>query len=199
MNNRFSVSNKSKESFLIVFAVALTAIILIVSTVILNRNTQTASEESINSLGEFYLQEMAERNVNEISTELGRKKEQMMNAIEELDEAELSSEADLRHFLSMVQHINGLNMFAFVDEMGRVYTAENTFSGLTKLGFLSDEITEPVIYTTSSFGSKAMVLLAVPMEEVRFGDTHLVACFTGVDADRIVSTIHSEVEQNQVY
>lgn len=191
--------NKSKESFLIVFAVALTAIILIVSTVILNRNTQTASEESINSLGEFYLQEMAERNVNEISTELGRKKEQMMNAIEELDEAELSSEADLRHFLSMVQHINGLNMFAFVDEMGRVYTAENTFSGLTKLGFLSDEITESVIYTTSSFGSKAMVLLAVPMEEVRFGDTHLVACFTGVDADRIVSTIHSEVEQNQVY
>ena len=73
----------------------------------------------------------------EISAELDRNVEQLQRAVDEMRSEHLQSNASLRAYLSMIQRLNGLDIFAVVDENGMVYTSDNTFSGISRFGFLS--------------------------------------------------------------
>ena len=178
--------------------VALAALIIIASTLIFGRTARRAADETTISLSKFYLEEIADRNVYEISAELERNVEQLQRAVVEMRGADLQSVASLRSHLALIQHLNGLDMFAVVDETGMVYTAENTFSGISRFGFLSEPITEPRLITTRSSTSRAMVLIAIPTEDFFFGETHIVSCITGVDVDKIVTAQQIQGENNQV-
>ena len=178
--------------------VALAALIIIASTLIFGHTARKAADETTISLGRFYLEEIADRNVYEISAELESNVEQLQRAVAEMRDADLQTDASLRSYLAMIQRLNGLDMFAVVDEAGMVYTAENTFSGISRFGFLSEPLTEPRLFTTRSSASRAMVLIAIPTEDFYFGDTHIVSCITGVDVDKIVTAQQIQGENNQV-
>ena len=178
--------------------VALAALVIIASTLIFGHTAGKAADETILSLGRFYLEEIADRNVYEISAELESNVEQLQRAVAEMRGADLQTDASLRSYLALIQRLNGLDMFAVVDESGMVYTAENTFSGISRFGFLSEPLTETRLYTTRSCGSRAMVLVAAPTEDFFFGDTHIVGCITGVDVDKIVTAQQIQGENNQV-
>ena len=178
--------------------VALAALIIIASTLIFGDTARKAADETTISLGKFYLEEIADRNVYEISAELESNVEQLQRAVAEMRDADLQTDASLRSYLALIQRLNGLDMFAVVDEAGMVYTAENTFSGISRFGFLSEPLTEPRLFTTRSSASRAMVLIATPTEDFYFGDTHIVSCITGVDVDKIVTAQQIQGENNQV-
>ena len=87
----------------------------------------------------------------------------------------------------MVQQINGLDMMALVDEEGMVYTADSTFSGISRFGFLSEEITQTQIHMTNSFGTKTMVIIAVPANLEEPSNIRITAAMTGLNIERIIS------------
>ena len=131
--------NTTFKSYLIVLGLAvLAALIIIASTLVFGHTARKAAEEATNSLGRFYLEEIADRNVYEISAELERTVKPLRRAVDEMRNAELQTEASLRSYLAQIQRLNGLDMFAVVDESGMVYTAENTFSGISRFDFLSE-------------------------------------------------------------
>ena len=66
---------------LLYVGMGLAAIILVVSTVLWTGSTQHASEQTVNDLVKFYLEEIAERNAGNITTELDRKAEQLELAL----------------------------------------------------------------------------------------------------------------------
>ena len=144
MRRQVAGSNKNRTvrwpSFYIVLF--LVAVILIGSTVMWTKSRQISSEETINSLGEFYLEEITERNASGITSELDKKARQMERALTVLDQEYLQDEESVRHFIYMVQQMNGLDMFALVDQDGMVYTADSTFSGISRFSFLSEKVTE---------------------------------------------------------
>ena len=178
--------------------VALAALIIIASTLIYGHTAKKAADDTTVSLGRFYLEEIADRNVYEISAELESKVEQLQRAVAEMQDADLQTDTSLRSYLALIQHLNGLDMFAVVDEDGMVYTSENTFSGISRFGFLSEPVKETRLYTTRSSHSRAMVLIAMPTEVFSFGDTRIVSCITGVDVDKIVTAQQIQGENNQV-
>ena len=178
--------------------IVLAALIIIASTVIFGQTARKAADETTISLGKFYLEEIADRNVYEISAELESNVKQLQRAVAEMQQADLQSETTLRAYLAMIQNLNGLDMFAVVDEDGMVYTSENTFSGISRFGFLSEPVTEPRLYTTRSSRSRAMVLIVAPTEDFYFGQSHIVSCITGVDVDKIVTAQQIQGENNQV-
>ena len=53
---------------LLYVVMGLAAVILVASTVLWTRSTQHASEQTVNALVEFYLEEIAERNAESITT-----------------------------------------------------------------------------------------------------------------------------------
>ena len=178
--------------------IALATLIIIASTLVFSQTAKRAADETTISLSQFYLEEIADRTVYEISAELDRNVEQLQRAIEEMRSEHLQSNASLRAYLSMIQRLNGLDIFAVVDENGMVYTSDNTFSGISRFGFLSEPITETKLYTTRTSQSRAMVLIAAPAARYPFGDTHIVSCITGVDVDKIISAQQLQGVNNQV-
>ena len=161
--------------------------VLIASTAFWMKSTSAASEETINDLGEFYLEEITERNTGNITSELEKKASQMEMALTVLDGEHLKNEETTRRFISTVQQINGLDMFALVDEDGMVYTADSTFSGISRFSFLSDEITEPQIHVVKSYGTRTMIIIAIPVTHQPQDGVHIVSAFTGLNIEHIIS------------
>ncbi|MGN1338998.1 MAG: response regulator [Oscillospiraceae bacterium] len=180
-------------------AVLLISAILISCTALWIINANKTSEQTINLLGEFYLEEITERNVDSIVSTIENKSEQIKKAVNELDSEYLKDEESVRKYISLIQSLNGLDIFALVDENGMVYTADSTFSGISRFGFLSEEITEPVYYTIKNYGSNTMVAVAVPVEHESTYGIHVVSCFTAVNSEKIISSKDLQKQENRTY
>ena len=178
--------------------IVLATLIIVASTLIFSQTAKRAADETTISLSQFYLEEIADRTVYEISTELDRNVEQLQRTVEEMRSEHLQTNEALRGYLAMIQRLNGLDIFAVVDESGMVYTSDNTFSGISRFGFLSEPVTATKLYTTRTNRSRAMVLIAMPTERFPFGDAHIVSCITGVDVDKIISAQQLQGMNNQV-
>ena len=186
--SRLLHSNKRTEikpSFLI--AVLLFSVLLISCTVIWVRSSDNASEKMINLLGEFYLQEIADRNAYTISARIDDRTDQISRAVDELDTEHLNDEESVRKYISMVQNLNGLDIFALVDEDGMVYTADSTFSGISRFSFLSEDVEDTAVYSIKSYGTKTMLAITVPVEHRQTDGIHITSCFTAIDVESIIS------------
>ena len=76
-----------------------------------------------------------------------------------------------------------------VDENGIVYTEHSTVSGLSRYSFLSEELTGPVVRTSNLYGARKQVILAVPVEDIRFQGARIKVCFTQVNIDEMLSSL----------
>ena len=184
-------------AFCVVLAVVV--VILITATLHWATGTRKASDQTVNDLVEFYLEEIAERNANSITAALTQKAAQMEMALTVLDQDDLRDEASIRDFISMVQQINGLDMFALVDEEGMVYTADATFSGISRFSFLSEQITETAIHMVKSYGTRTMVIIAAPALIEEPAGIRIVSCFTGLDIENVVSAAQLQNAGNKTY
>ncbi|MGN0982851.1 MAG: ATP-binding protein [Candidatus Limivicinus sp.] len=178
--------------------IVLATLIIIASTLVYSQTAKRAADEATIALSQFYLEEIADRTVYEISAELERNIKQLHRTVEELRGEKLASDDALRDYLAMIQRLNGLDIIAVVDEDGMVYTADNTFSGISRFGFLSEPVTETKLYTARTKDSRATVLIATPTEKFSFGNVNIVSCITGVDVDKIISAQQLQGINNQV-
>ncbi|MGN1349820.1 MAG: response regulator [Anaerovoracaceae bacterium] len=195
----FKTDNGNFKWLLFYTVIFIVIAVICISTAVWIHNSQNASEQTINDLCEFYLEEITERNTANIISELEKNTKQMQMAIEVLNQDYLSSEAGIREYTGMVQQINGLDMFALIDDNGMVYTADSTFSGISRFPFLSEEITETRIQLVNSFGTKTMVLIAEPVELASPSEIRIVSCLTGVNIEKIISAVQLQSEENKTY
>ncbi|MCI7262669.1 MAG: hypothetical protein MR562_05595, partial [Clostridiaceae bacterium] len=77
---------------MIVFA----TLVIIVSTIMFSHTAKKAADETTISLGRFYLEEIADRTVYEISAELERTIDQMQRTVDEMKKEHLESKDSLR-------------------------------------------------------------------------------------------------------
>ena len=179
-------------------SILVAALIIVASTLIFGRNTRQVANETTTALGQFYLKEIANHTVYEITQQLERSTILLEHVVEELDETHLKSADTLREYLALVQRLNGLDIVAVVDEDGAVYTSDGTFSDTSRLGVSSEPITQTQLYTTNTSQSRPTVLIAAPTEPLLFGDTHLVSCVIGVGINGIISVEQLQGINNQV-
>ncbi|MGN1249275.1 MAG: response regulator [Candidatus Spyradocola sp.] len=184
---------------LLLAVLGLAAVILVVSTALWMRRSAFSSEETVNDLVRFYLEEIAERNARGISAKLEQKTEQMQGALDVLDEDFLRSEESVRRYIDLVQRINGLEMFALVDDSGMVYTADSTFSGISRFGFLEEEITQTSMHMVSSYGTRTMMIIAMPVQCKSQCGLNIVAGFTGLNIDTVISAEQLQNAENKTY
>ncbi len=180
-------------------AVLLFSALLFICTVIWVNSSSNASEQMVNLLGEFYLKEITDRNVNTISLNIKERTEQINNAISELDSEDMQDEESVRKYISMVQNLNGLDVFALADENGMVYTADSTFSGISRFNFLSDEANDTAVYSIKSYGTKTMLAVTIPVEHKQYDNIHIVSCFTAIDVESIISAEQLQNGDNRIY
>ena len=201
MADSFEEKLSDQKSFRIplILGVLAVALILVGSSVVMGSFARSQTKEAVNSLTEFYLEELAERRTDVVTANLNDRILQMKAAVAGAAEENLESETSLREYLSFIQTFNNLDMFALVDEDGMVYTDTSTYAGISRFGFLEDEITETVITASRVFGNKNMVIIAVPVENLAFRNKSITACVSGIIMDNILSSISMQTDQNQTY
>lgn len=138
------------------------AAILLVTMIWVSGGARIGTNEAVNRVSEFYLEELAGRREQVVSQELKNHFSYMEKAIGILKEMDLESQETLRGFLGVLKRLYQVEKFALVDENGIVYTENSTTSGLSRYSFLSGDLTEPVISTGNLYGAKKQVILLFP-------------------------------------
>ncbi len=182
---------------LAVWGGALIAAILLITTIWVTSSARTGTKEAVSRVSEFYLEEMAGRRARVVAQELNNHFDYMENAIGLLEGSDLISQDALRSFLAKVETLYGVDKFALVDEQGIVYTEHSTVSGLSRYSFLSEEMTKPVISTLNLYGAKKQVILAMPVEDIFFQGSRILACFIQLNIDEMLSSLTLQGNNNE--
>ena len=195
-NNSMSEKQK-KETFTyaVVGGIIIAAILLITMGWVSNR-ARISTNQAVNRVSEFYLEELAGRRAQVVSEELKNHFNYIQNALSILEAADLESQETLRQFLGKVEKLYGVDKFALVDENGIVYTEHSTTSGLSRYNFLDGELTAPVISTTNLYGARKQVVLAVPVENLTFQGVRIEVCFVQINIDEMLSSLTLQTSSN---
>jgi len=175
------------------------AAVLLLTTVWVSGSARTGTDQAVERVSEFYLDELAGRRAQVVSEELKNYTGYMERAREILEDADLESQETLRRFLGKVETLYDVDKFAMVDENGIVYSENSTVSGLSRYSFLSEELTEPVIRTLNLYGAKKQVLLATPVEDVSFQGVRIKACFIQLNIARMLSSLTLQTSGSETY
>ena len=195
--------NEKQRRQAVAFAVwggVIIAAILLITTVWVSNSARKGTDQAVNRVSEFYLEELAGRRAQVVSEELKNHFEYMENALSVLDESDLESQETLRAFLGKVKKLYGVDKFVLVDEEGIVYAEHSTSSGLSRYSFLSEEMTGPVISMSSLYGAKKQVILAIPVKEgIIFQGSQLKVCFIQVNISEMLSSLTLQTDDNETY
>ncbi|MCI8509610.1 MAG: response regulator [Lachnospiraceae bacterium] len=175
------------------------AAILLITTIWVSNSARIGTNQAVNRVSKFYLEELAGRRAQVVSEELKNNFAYIENSLAILESSDLESQETLRAFLGKVKKLYGVDKFALVDENGIVYTEHSTASGLGRYAFLSEELTEPVISTVNLYGAKKQVILAVPVEDIVFQGSRIKVCFIQINIDEMLSSLTLQTSDNETY
>lgn len=162
-------------------------VLIILSATLWSYFMRVIAVKSINDVGEFYLQEISERNVYSITSEIERRRILLDCAVDTLDKAYPENEGSILGYISVAQRISNLTVLAFTDSDGFIYTEEGIFSGSSELSFLSENIDSFRIYTSLDEEYRNLVVIAVPCSIRTRNGKEIVSCFSGFLVEDIVS------------
>ncbi len=175
------------------------AAILLLTSIWVSNSARTGTNEAVNRVSKFYLEELAGRRSQVVAEELKTHFTYIENAVNLLERSQLESQEELRSILGMVKRLYGVDKFALVDENGIVYTEHSITSGMSRYPFLSGELTKPLIRTTNLYGAKKQVLLAVPVTGLMFQGTRMKVCFIQINIDEMLSSLTLKTSKNETY
>ena len=182
---------------------ALSMFILIILLLIMSlktaNTTQGVTDNAINKLSEFYIEEIAKSRASLISDELDKKYNYVNNALSVISQKDLESPKALRNYLGNMRKLYNMNTFALVDENCLVYTSHSTCSGKTRYPFLAEKITEPIYSTVLNYGGEKKLFLAVPVSGVYFNNSKITACFVEINIDQMMRSMTYRHENMETY
>ena len=178
---------------------ATVTLIFILTSVWVLLGARKTTSDAIARISTFYLQELAEKRSGLVSAEIEGYFDDMNDAIEAISEEDLKNVESLRSYLKRARLLINVDRLALVNSDGLVYTGNSTSSGMSRYGFLSEDITEPIIRTSNVYGAKPQVVLAIPVSGLTFEGAEFRVCFAQIDIDNLVAAIIAEEQDTDTY
>lgn len=188
-----------KRSNLILILIGAVIVVLIVTaaTLWMSAGARKATDDAVEKVSEFYLEELAGRRSQVVTRFFETKADQMQRAMALMTQEDLSSQQALRSFIGRVEALYGLELFAVADEDNVVYTEHTTYMGGSRYAFLSDEWSQiRTITTNATYGGGKDICLSLPVQDRTFNGKRLKTCFIEINMDDIVSMLAFNTEEN---
>ena len=182
---------------LAVVAALLVAILLICGTIWTGHSASRATEEAVRSVSMFYLEELAGRREQVISSSLSSHISNMQVAIGLLKDEDLEDMEHLQDFQARMKKLYGLEKFAFVDSDGLIYTALGTQTDIDSYPFDYRTLEEPLIEVKDPGSQQKQVIIAVPTDGISFLQKELCVCFMEIEMSRMLEGISLQSENNE--
>ena len=174
-------------------------IILLIMSLKTAATTQEVTDNAVDKISHFYIEEIAKNRASLISNELDKKYNYVNNALDVISQKDLESPKALRAFLGKMRKLYNMDTFALVDENGLVYTSHSTCSGKTRYPFLAEKITEPIYSTVLNYGGEKQLFLAVPVSGIYFNNSKITACFVEININQMMKSMTYRYDNMETY
>ena len=188
-----------KRSGIIMAAVigsAAIAAILIAGTILSGRMAGSDTEKAVRNVSLLYLDELAGRREQVVSSALDNYIEDMDVAIGMIEKSDLSSVESLQSYQARMKLLYGLEKFAFVDENGVIYTSRGTRTDIDQYRFEPATISKPEVSLKNEDSDEKKVVIAMPVDRLAFNGTILVASFMEIDMDNFLNKLSLRSSNN---
>ena len=158
--------------------------ILIGGTFLTSGRAHRETSEAARSVSLMYLDELAGRREQVVEDNLNDNIDVIRIALNLLDADDLSDLEHLRAYQREIKQLFHLERFAFVDEEGLVYTADNGVQNDVHLyAFDYRTLTEPEISLRNAEGTEKKVVIAYPIRDrgISVEGKQLAVCFMEMD------------------
>ncbi len=157
--------------------------IFIVGTIHMVSAAHSDTQDAVHSVSSFYLDELAGRREQVVSSNLQREIEDLQVAVGLLTEDDLSDAEHLQAFQARMKKLYRLEKFAFVDTDGIIYTSMGTQDNIADYSFDYKTIAGPEISILNLESADKKVIIAVPLEGIEFEGKEFCVCFMEIDID----------------
>ena len=178
-----------------VIGCVIVAAILLFGTIITGRNASEDTETAVHTVSMMYLDELASRRAQVVSSALSNYAANMDAAVGLLTSADLASAKNLQAYQARMKQLYGLEKFAFVDSDGLIYTSRGTRTDIDLYKFDYNRITGPEISLKTVDGAKKVVI-AMPVDRLSLEGKTLVACFMEIDMSRMLRSLSLQTDNN---
>ena len=175
-----------------VIGILLVVVMLIAGTLWTGRSAQKDTVEAARSVSRLYLDELAGRREQVVKNNISNNIRVIDVALGLMNESDLQDPEHLSDYQRRLKLLFELERFAFVDEEGFVYTAdEGIQNDIDQYSFDYKTISEPLVFVRNLESTDKKVIIAAPTRDrnLYVGDRHIVACYMEIDMDNMLSGV----------
>ena len=176
------------------------AVVLIGGTVWMGRSAHRDTTEAAHSVSLLYLDELAGRREQVVEDNLKDNINVIRIAIGMIGEEDLSDLEHMRAYQRRVKQLFSLERFAFVDDGGLVYTAdEGVRDEMDRYAFNHLTLSGPEISVRNIDSPEKKVVIAVPIRDRDYSinGKHLSACFMEIDMDVMLQGVSMKSQDSE--
>ncbi len=189
--------NEGRSTLRLIVTVSLIIAALVAAgTLWMGQNARRANEEAVRSVSIFFMDELAGRREQVVSTNLKNYTANMKAAISLITKEDLKDEKHLQELQSRMRKLYDLEKFAFVGADGTVYTAEGKSRDTDRYAFDYKTISGPDISVIKEGGSNK-VIIALPVTGMSLGSQRLMAAFIEADMARMLNGLSLQSDANE--
>ena len=174
----------------------LIAAILILGTYWSGQKAKQDAEKAVASVSRLYLDELAGRREQVVSSALKRNIRNMQTAVGLLTSDDLSDTSHLQAYQQRMRKLYTLEKFAFVDTNGLIYTADGTMNDIERYSFDYNNISEPEISVRDGGSGSKSVIIAVPVDRLPLGGQTLTVCFMEISMNTMLEGVSLQSDNN---
>lgn len=191
---------QKKTLSIAVAGIALVIAIIVLGTIWTGRRAQKDTEEVAHSVSQMYLDELAGRREQVVEDNLQKNIDTIDITLGMIDGEDLSDLDHMRKYQSDIKTLFSLERFAFVDEDGMVYTAdEGVRDDMDLYSFDYKTLHEPSITIKNVTSSDKRIVIAVPIRDknLSINGEKLVVCFMEQDSAIMLRGIAMETQDTE--
>ena len=196
MNVNDTRKGLGKNSVLIAaLGILLVMLILVLGSIWIGRSAKADSEDAVTTVSHLYLNELAGRREQVVEANLQQRIDDMNTALDLMTGDDLSSVENLQNYQAKMRRYFGLERFAFVNEDGKIYTADGIKHDIDEydVDFFSLEDVNISIKNLKSKDKK--VVIAQPVAKYVDGNK-LIACYEEIDMDEMLKGISMDAQES---
>ena len=196
MNVNDTGKGLGKNSVLIAaLGILLVMLILVLGSIWIGRSAKADSEDAVTTVSHLYLNELAGRREQVVEANLQQRIDDMNTALDLMTGDDLSSVENLQNYQAKMRRYFGLERFAFVNEDGKIYTADGIKHDIDEydVDFFSLKDVNISIKNLKSKDKK--VVIAQPVAKYVDGNK-LIACYEEIDMDEMLKGISMDAQES---
>lgn len=178
--------------------IGITAVILILfyGTFWNSKISRVDTEKAVKSVSMLYLEELAGRRAQVVSSSLNNFMEKMHIAISLIDEEDLKSVESLQLYQNKMKKLYGLEKFAFVDTEGIIYTALGTQTDIDQYPFDYKTLRRDKILVKDVDKQDKKIIIAVPVDSMKLADKEIKVGFIEIAMSSLLDIVSLQTDNN---